>query len=106
MSPIEWFVINKVKDHHFHASLRFVMCNYIFPIYYLLILLIVTLIFDWGVGIATVSGMAVLSYIGILVKDKLNYNKKRNKVKKQVADFTAFDLKITEQVTTIKELLS
>ena len=106
MSPIEWFINNKVKDHHFHASLRFILCNYLFPVYYGLLLLIISLVFGWGVGISTISGMAVLSYIGVLVKDKLKYNSKRSLIKEQVSDFNVFNLKVSNKISEIRDLIA
>lgn len=104
--PVEWLVKNKIKDHHFHASIRFVICNYLFPGYYGLILLAVSLFFNWGIGVIIVLGMAMFSYVGIMVKDKLKYNSKRSLIKEQVSGFDSFNLNISNKIIEIKDLIS
>jgi uncharacterized membrane protein len=101
MSPLENFITTKVKDHHFHASLRFVICNFLFPVYYGLILAILVLIFGWGVASTSVLGLAMLSYLGILIKDKLKYNQKLNEITGKVIDFESFDAKIKIEIDKI-----
>lgn len=105
MMPIENFIKNKVKDHHFHASLRFTMCNFIFPFYYGFLLLIACLIGGWRFGSSFILALTILSYVGILIKDKLKYNQKRNEIIAKVGDFESFDKVIQLDVDKINKKL-
>jgi 1-acyl-sn-glycerol-3-phosphate acyltransferase len=105
MMPIENFIKNKVKDHHFHASLRFTMCNFIFPFYYGFLLLIACLIGGWRFGSSFIVGLSILSYLGVLIKDKLKYNQKRNEIVEKVGDFETFDSLIQLEIEKINQKL-
>lgn len=103
--PLENFVKNKVKDIHFHASLRYAFCLLGYPIIILIVLSLLSLVFSWGVAISVVSGMAVVSYLGILSTDKLRYWKLRNEIGEKVGSFNAFITKIDDKVSAINNLI-
>jgi 1-acyl-sn-glycerol-3-phosphate acyltransferase len=99
--PIENFITKKVKDHHFHASLRFLMSMFLYPIYYLLVFLILVLIFNWIIASTSILAFAIISWIGILASDKLRFYHLRQKIKQSVTDFGNFTQNIDKEVSEI-----
>ncbi|NJM76140.1 MAG: hypothetical protein HC852_10545 [Acaryochloridaceae cyanobacterium RU_4_10] len=74
---MENLIKTKVKDHHFHASIRFAGCLFGFPLYYLLLLAILCLIGGWGFGVTAILAIGLISWLGILSYDKLRILEKR-----------------------------
>tara|TARA_B110000305_G_C19425193_1_gene633185 strand:+ start:855 stop:2180 length:1326 start_codon:yes stop_codon:yes gene_type:complete len=76
-----WFVENKIKDKHFHASLKQAMGVLLFIFYWLLITLSITIFKDWSYGIiflliAPIIAMVNFRYWIILIKVKARWNYK------------------------------
>ena len=76
-----WFVENKIKDKHFHASLKQAIGVLLFIFYWLLITLSITIFKDWSYGIiflliAPIIAMVNFRYWIILIKVKARWNYK------------------------------
>ena len=76
-----WFVENKIKDKHFHSSLKKAAGVLLFTFYWLMITLSITIFKDWSYGIiflliAPIIAMVNFRYWIILIKVKARWNYK------------------------------
>ncbi len=76
-----WFVENKIKDKHFHSSLKKATGVLLFTFYWLMITLSITIFKDWSYGIiflliAPIIAMVNFRYWIILIKVKARWNYK------------------------------
>ena len=76
-----WFVENKIKDKHFHASLKQAIGVILFTFYWLLIAASITIFKNWSYGIvflliAPIIAMVNFRYWIILIKVKAKWNYK------------------------------
>lgn len=102
---IENFIQNKVKDIHFIASLRLVLSFVVYPIYYLLILGLVSVLFSWGIGVVVFTGILVFSFFGILAGDLWKAYQKRTQIKAKVGNFKAFEQHISLSLQKLMDYL-
>ena len=105
IGTINWFVESKLKDNHWWASIRFVMCMFGYPIFILILLGILCLIWDWGVAITILFGLGTLSFWGQKCSDKLSFWKKRKEIENKVGSFSAFEIKIKSIANEIAALV-
>lgn len=103
---IESFIQRKVKDIHFISSLRLVLGFVIYPIYYLLLLGVISVVFSWGIGVTVLTGMLVFSFLGILAGDKWKAYLKRKVVSAQVGHFNTFEKQINQSVQKLLDYLA
>tara|TARA_Y100000992_G_scaffold283237_1_gene232371 strand:+ start:28 stop:1353 length:1326 start_codon:yes stop_codon:yes gene_type:complete len=99
-----WFVENKIKDKHFHASLKQAIGVILFTFYWLLIATSITIFKNWSYGIiflliAPIIAMINFRYWMILIKVKAKWNYKSASKKE------AFDL-IKEAFNRVKDKFS
>ena len=77
-----WFVEKKIKDKHFHSSLKLAIGVILFAFYWLLIALALTIFKDWSYGLififsAPIIAMLNFRYWILIVKLKARWNYKR-----------------------------
>ena len=58
-----WFVNSKVKDVHFHSSLKLVLGVVCFGIYWGVLTLLALLLFGWKIGLIYVASLPVLAFL-------------------------------------------
>lgn len=104
--PLENFIKNKVKDIHFHASLRYVFFMLGYPIIIGVLLGLFTLAFNWGVAISVVLSLASISYLGLLATDKMRFWKLRRSIDKKVNGYLAFNDTVKTKVQEIRDLIA
>jgi 1-acyl-sn-glycerol-3-phosphate acyltransferase len=76
-----WFVENKIKDKHFHSSLKLAISIILFTFYWLLIALLLTIFKDWSYGLvflfaAPIIAMVNFRYWILLIKFRGRWNYK------------------------------
>jgi 1-acyl-sn-glycerol-3-phosphate acyltransferase len=77
-----WFVNSKVKDLHFHSSLKLVLGVVCFGIYWSILTLLILLFFGWKIGLGYAVSLPILALLNwrywlILIKTRGRINFKR-----------------------------
>jgi 1-acyl-sn-glycerol-3-phosphate acyltransferase len=106
-SPV-WFVQSKVKDIHFHSSLKLVLGVVFFGLFWGILLLFIGLVFGWKINLCFLASLPMLAFLNwrywlLLIKTKARVNfsnlSKNGKLKEAQESFSAIKTQLGLQDT-------